>query len=114
MSSRAWQERVQDILEAIATIQLFTTDISFEDFASNRMAVQAVLYNCIVIGEAVRNIPEQIRAIAPDIPWQAIADMRNVVAHEYFQVDLEIIWDTLQADLPLLSLQLTTLLTEFD
>ncbi len=112
MSSRTWQLRVQDILTAIAEIQQYTANLTFEDFASDRLLIKAILYDYLVIGEASSNIPVAIQALAPEIPWRQMADMRNVMAHEYFQVNLAIIWDSIQTDLPGLELQLQALLEQ--
>ena len=100
MSSRGWSLRVQDILKAINSIQQCTTDMTRADFEVNEMAVQAVLYNLIVIGEAAVNIPIDIKERLPEIPWRLMSDMRNLIAHEYFRVDSEIVWDTVQNNLP--------------
>jgi uncharacterized protein with HEPN domain len=108
--SRAWDLRVQDILKAIAAIQRHTANISLEEFIDNEVLVQAVLYNYIIIGEATRNIPPEIQTLSPETPWRIMSDMRNVMAHEYFRVNLEIVWDGIQTDLPLLVPQLQELL----
>lgn len=100
MPSRDWQLRVRDILNAIASIQQLTADISFEEFAENQMVAKAVLYDFVVIGEAAISIPVEIQAHYPDIPWRLMSDMRNVVAHEYFQVNLRIVWNTARNNLP--------------
>lgn len=110
MCSRAWDLRVQDILVAITTIQRHIANIAFEEFTANEVLVQAVLYNYIIIGEAARNIPPEIQALTPEIPWRIMSDMRNVMAHEYFRVNLEIVWDGIQTDLPPLVPQLQELL----
>lgn len=110
MCFREWDLRVQDILAAIATIQRHTANIAFEEFTTDGVLVQAVLYNYIIIGEAARNIPPEIQALAPEIPWRTMSDMRNVMAHEYFRVNLTIVWDGIQTDLPPLVPQLQELL----
>ena len=100
MSSRKWSLRVQDILRAINSIQQCTTSMTRADFEVNEMAIQAVLYNLIVIGEAAVNIPTDIKERLPEIPWRLMSDMRNLIAHEYFRIDSEIVWDTVQNNLP--------------
>ena len=100
MSSRNWTLRVQDILRAIASIQVSTSGQTFAEFSGNPLLVKAVLYDFIVIGEAAIAIPEEVRAKSPKIPWRLMGDLRNVVAHEYFRVEPEIIWDTIQSNLP--------------
>lgn len=110
MSSRDWKLRVQDILSAIAGVQRRTANITFAEFQQNETVVKAVLYDFLIIGEATRNIPTEIQTGYDDIPWRFMHGMRNVVAHEYFQIGLEVIWKTLQEDLPLLVPQLQELL----
>ena len=100
MFSRGWSLRVQDILRAINSIQQCTTGMTGADFESNETVVQAVLYNLIVIGEAAVNIPTDIQERLPEIQERLMSDMRNLIAHEYFRVDREIVWDTVQNNLP--------------
>jgi uncharacterized protein with HEPN domain len=84
--------------------------MTFEDFAKNPTIVKAVLYDFIIIGEATSNIPNEIQARYPLIPWRLIKGMRNVATHEYFQMDLSRVWATIQEDLPLLVAQLEDIL----
>ena len=100
MSPRDWRLRVQDILDAIAAIQGYTAGMEYSVFTRDRRTVDAVLRNITVIGEAASRIPEAIQAASPEIPWADMRDMRNVVVHEYFGVNKQILWDTTQTDLP--------------
>ena len=111
MSSRSWQLRVQDILNAISTIQQRTDGLTFEEFRANEMLVESVLYQYIVLGEAAANIPVEIQFRRPDVPWRLMNDMRNIMAHEYFRVNLNIVWGTIQNNLPPLVEPLRDLLT---
>jgi uncharacterized protein with HEPN domain len=104
--SRDWQLRIQDILQSIAEILQRTEGMEFEDFMANRTIIKAVLYDFGIIGEAARNIPPEIQSRYPQIPWRLMGDMRNIIFHEYFQVELEIIWRAIKNNLPLLVLQL--------
>jgi uncharacterized protein with HEPN domain len=97
--SRDWRNRVKDILAAIAEIREFTNEITFKEFQDDRKTIRAVLYNLAIIGEAVRSIPLEVEASHPEIPWIDVRGMRNIVIHEYFQVNLSIIWQTIQQDL---------------
>ena len=110
MPSRNWRLRLQDISESIDEILELTADIEFEDFTTNRIIVKAVLYDLGIIGEAARNIPSNVQSRYPQIPWRLLGDMRNVIFHEYFQVELKIVWIAIQNNLPLLSLQLQEVL----
>lgn len=89
--SRSDQERFADILAAVQRCQDYEQYLRSDNFAS--MAYDAVLRNLAVIGEAVRALPEETRAAMPDVPWPAIAGLRNIVVHEYFRVNLELVLD---------------------
>jgi uncharacterized protein with HEPN domain len=108
--SRDWQNRVRDVLAAIEEIREFIKDITFDEFQGDRKTVRAVLYNLAVIGKAVRDIPPELEASHPEIPWDDVRGMRNVVIHEYFQVSLSIIWQTIQEDLASLETSLRELI----
>ena len=112
MSSREWRRRVANILASIAAIQQRSRSLSFADFAADRVRLESILYQFIVIGEATRSIPAEIQACAPEVPWRLMGDMRNVIVHEYFQLQLETIWYTIQAELPALREPLERLLAE--
>jgi uncharacterized protein with HEPN domain len=100
VSSREWQLRVEDILEAIARIERYTSHLTFETFVASELVIDAVVRNFIVIGEAARHIPPEIEARHPQLPWSRMRGMRNVVVHAYFGVDASILWETIQHDLP--------------
>ena len=76
MSSRAWQFRVRDIINAVNSIEQRTARMTYEEFAANETVVKSVLYDFIVIGEASRNIPAQIQSRYAQIPWRLSSDMR--------------------------------------
>ncbi|BAU43413.1 DUF86 domain-containing protein [Leptolyngbya sp. O-77] len=90
---------MRDVLAAIAEIREFTDNITFDEFQGDRKTIRAVLYNLAIIGEAIRGIPPELEALHPEIPWDDVRGMRNVVIHEYFQVNLSIVWQTIQEDL---------------
>ena len=109
MPSRDWQNRIRDVLAAISEIREFTNKITFEEFQDDRKTIRAVLYNPAIIGEAVRNIPPETETLHPEILWDDVRGMRNIVIHEYFQVNLSIIWQTIQEDLVSLEFSLRRL-----
>ena len=80
------------------------------EFETNKIVFKAVLYEFIVMVEAASNIPKEIRAYFPELPWRLMGDLRNLVAHEYFRVDSKIVWDTLKYNLPELIYPLQKLL----
>ncbi|MBE7382269.1 MAG: DUF86 domain-containing protein [Leptolyngbya sp. SIO1E4] len=110
MPSRDWQNRVRDVLAAIAEIREFTNGITFDEFQGDQKTIRAVLYDIAIIGEAVRGIPPELESAHPEIPWDDVRGMRNIVIHEYFQVNLSIIWQTIQEDLVSLEASLRQLI----
>lgn len=110
MPSRSWQQRVEDILTAIADIQAWTIGKNPSDLESDQMLLRAILYSFMIIGEAASNVPESFQDIYTEIPWRLMKDMRNVMAHEYFQIDTQILWNTITKSLPRVVTQLETFL----
>jgi uncharacterized protein with HEPN domain len=101
------------ILQAIERINRYTEDMDEAAFLLDERTQDAVIRNFEIIGEASRNIERQHLAFAtehPDIPWGIAYEMRNALAHGYFKVDLEIVWRTIQNDLPGLEQQIQSLL----
>jgi len=91
---------LEDVIEAIAKIRRYTVGLSFHQFAEDEKAVDAEVRNLEVIGEAVKKIPEDMRQKHADIDWRKIAGLRDILIHEYFGIDVEIIWDIVQNKLP--------------
>ena len=110
MSPRGWQDRIRDILDAIAEIQKFTHGMDFETFKGDDKSIRAVEMNFIIIGEAANQIPEEIEEKYSVIPWHLMRAMRNRIVHAYFEVDEKLMWDTIQNDLPPLVPELEKLL----
>jgi len=91
---------VEDILECIKKIELYTKDIlSNTEFSENALIIDGVVRNLEIIGEAVKNIPEEFRKKYPEVPWKDIAGFRDKLSHAYFGVDLERVWNILGKDL---------------
>lgn len=83
-------------LESISKIEGYTKDLPFEKFSKDRMVIDAVTRNFEIIGEASKNIPDGLKLLHNDVPWKEMAGMRDKVIHEYFGVDLEIVWRTIK------------------
>ena len=98
------------ILEAISQIQSYCEDIDEVAFLTNRMIQDAVIRNFEIIGEASKNVervaPEFVAA-HPDLPLAFAYDMRNLLAHGYYKVDVSVVWKTIERDLPYLQQQVT-------
>lgn len=112
MPSRNWQQRIEDILAAITDIQAWTSNKTQQDLETDRLLLRAVLYSFVIIGEAAANLPDTVQGAYSAIPWRLMKDMRNVTTHEYFQIDTQIIWRTIQTSLPSVKAQLEALLAQ--
>ncbi len=112
MPSREFEARIQDMLKEIEEIQQFVEGMNFDQFCQDRRTLKAVLYGLAVIGEATANVMAEVQTAYPQMPWLDIRGMRNVAIHEYFQLDLQIIWETIQVDLPELKTALRQILLD--
>ena len=101
---------VEDILEAIEKIKRYTEGMDFDDFVEDEKTVDAVIRNLEIIGEAVKNLPEEFKAMYPDLPWREIAGMRDRLIHAYFGVDLSIVWYTIKNDLDEIEFRLKSIM----
>ena len=106
-SSRSWQFRIDDIMEAIAKIERYIHGMDFKSWKKDEKTVDAVIRNLEVIGEAASHMPTEIQEQFRDVPWDMMKGIRNILAHEYFGVDLEIVWKTVKKDLPNLKKRLS-------
>jgi uncharacterized protein with HEPN domain len=109
---RSWQFRIEDILEALDKVDRYITGMDYDAFLADEKTVDAVERNFEIIGEAVANLPTEVRVRYPTIPWDKMRGLRNILAHEYFGVDLSIVWQTALEDLPPLRPQLERILEE--
>ena len=100
MSPRGWQARLQDILTCSYNIQAFTAGMNFDSFLDDSKTIRAVAFELTTIGEAVRTIPQEIQEKYPEVPWGKIQGIRNILVHEYFRLDEEMLWKTIQDDIP--------------
>ncbi len=100
MPERKPSAYIKDILKIINHIRLYTKELSFDEFSKNFMAVEACLYNIQVIGEAVSQLPENLKEEENHIPWVLIKGMRNRLIHEYFGTDLPVVWHVIKNELP--------------
>ena len=99
-----------DIQTAIARIQLLMQALGETAFKRGDVQTDGVLFNLMTIGEAAKNIPQDSRELMPEIEWAEIARFRDFVAHHYFSLDMNKVWDIVQTDLPELSQQVEHLL----
>lgn len=102
MSERDFRLYLSDILDSGRAIQEFVKGLSFEEFCKDRKTYSAVIREFEVIGEAVGKLSDKLKIKHPNVEWQDIKDFRNLLIHEYFGVDLEIVWRVVRDDLPAL------------
>ena len=109
---RDYKVYLEDILEAIRKIRRYTERLSLETFAEDEKTIDAVARNLEIIGEAIKKIPEEIRAKNPAIEWKKVAGLRDILIHEYFGLNSEIIWDVIQNKLPALEREIRSIILE--
>lgn len=100
MKNREYGDYVEDILDSINAIEEFVKGMNFEDFTKDKKTIFAVVRAIEIIGEATKNIPKSVRNKYAEIPWRDMAGMRDKVIHEYFGVDLEVLWETATRHVP--------------
>ena len=89
-----------DIERSCERIVRYTESLDRTEFFRDEMRFDAVLHNLLVLGEAIKKMPQAIRLRYPDVAWREIAGMRDFVAHEYFGLDHSILWDAVRHDVP--------------
>jgi len=106
---RSSLDYLDDILDAVEKIEIFTRGISYEEFSEDDKTVYAVTRALEVIGEATKCIPREVRERYPSLPWSEMAGMRDKLIHAYFGINNAIIWRTIRDDIPLLRSAMQTL-----
>lgn len=101
---------IKDILDCIEKIETYTKGLVFKEFTNNEIVIDAVIRNLEIIGEASKNIPLGIKSLHKEIPWKEMSGMRDRITHEYFGVDLRIVWKTIKHSLPVLKKNIKPLL----
>lgn len=91
--SRAFDVYLDDIEEAVRRVERYTAGLSHEDFRGNELVQDGVCRNLGIIGEAVKRLPPEVRERSPEVDWQKVAGLRDILVHEYASVDLGIVWD---------------------
>ncbi len=112
--SRNYSLYLQDAVTAIDRIVSYVEGVDRGKFETDQMRLDAVIRNLQIIGEAVKKIPNSIQKRYSNIPWREIAGLRNRVTHVYFDVDINIIWDVVHSELPILRNQIQEIIKEID
>lgn len=93
---RDYRVYLDDIADAVDQIESYVEGMDYDAFIEDRKTIDAVIRNLEIIGEAVKNLPDESKEKAKSIPWQKIVDLRNILIHAYFGVNLEIVWDVVE------------------
>ena len=105
---------LEDILDSMDAIVSFVEGMSYEDFKGDRRTYDAVIRNLEIMGEAVKNLPDDLREEHDDVPWNKVTGMRDKVIHAYFGVSHEIIWTTIKTNFPGFRLSIEGILLELE
>ena len=107
-------DSLQDILEAVGAIEKFTAGIDFDNFLQNEEKIFAVEKAIEIIGEAAKNLPDVVKDNYPTIPWRNIAGMRDKLAHQYWRIDVKVVWKAVREDVPRLKEMIVKVLEDLD
>ncbi|MFA5906688.1 MAG: DUF86 domain-containing protein, partial [Desulfobacula sp.] len=97
---------MEDIIEALDRIFQYVQEMNYDSWLKDQKTIDAVVRNLEIIGEAAANLPQEIQDQYTDIPWYQMKGMRNILIHEYFGLDNEVLWKTVHNDLPSLKIKL--------
>jgi uncharacterized protein with HEPN domain len=102
---------LEDISDSLERIAEYVSGLDYNSWKKDRKTIDAVIRNLEIIGEAACHVPDEIQCQYPEMPWFQMKGMRNVLIHEYFGVDIEVLWKTIQEDLPTLKQKIGQLLS---
>ena len=98
--SRDWQSYLADVRTASDKVLLFTAGMDRDSFFADDKTYHAVIHCLLIVGEAVKHIPDHVRHEMPEVEWRKIAGMRDWLAHVYFSINSDILWDVIKTKIP--------------
>jgi len=112
MSKRPIDLLLNDIRQAIDRIEQYIKNLSFDAFSKDQKSVDAVVRNLEIIGEVANRLPDEFKEKYSEMQWHKVVGLRHRIVHEYFGIDLEIVWQILRKDLPELNHNLTQIISD--
>jgi len=103
---RNYKLYLDDVSEAIKRIERYAKEVTLEELKRDTLILDGIVRNLKIIGEAVKNIPGEIKEESPEVEWKKISGLRDILAHEYFGVDVEVVWDIVRNKLPIFKYQI--------
>jgi uncharacterized protein with HEPN domain len=103
---------IKDLLENIKHAETFTENVTYEEFIKDKKTSYAVVRCIEIIGEAAKNIPDDVRESYPDIPWKKMAGMRDKISHFYFGIDMKKVWLAVKRDIHKIKPQIKKILKD--
>jgi uncharacterized protein with HEPN domain len=114
MTERTHVDHLEDIRDAAEKAERFVEGMTYETFVDDEKTVFAVIRALEIIGEATKRIPESVRTRYPSVPWRAMAGMRDKLIHDYINVNLRIVWTTVQEEVPAVQRNVQDILNMLD
>jgi uncharacterized protein with HEPN domain len=105
---------MEHILECIELIEYYTEDLTKDEFLNSVLLQDAIIRRIEIIGEAIKNLPDDLKTEYPQVPWKSIAGMRDIVVHEYFGIDLNLTWKVVKRDIPSLKEKILEIKEDLD
>ena len=112
--SNEFLDYVEDIADTMEKAEILLEGVSYEQFEDDFRINFAVVRALEIIGEAAKRLPMSVRERYPDIPWKGMAGMRDRIIHRYDTVDLQIVWDVVKRDIPVIKPQIQQILSDYE